>query len=168
MPGVCTSGQCFDEVLVQAMEALVRQPGSDLFVVLHQLGNHGPAYYRRYPRAFRHFAPACETDAMHQCSQEEIVNAYHNAVRYTDHVVARVIAFLSGSAIDTRLQWCTYRTMANRSVNAGCTSRDAVPNRAEGAAQGADALVDVAGVRKQSEDRCRMPLRACERRRQSR
>jgi lipid A ethanolaminephosphotransferase len=94
VPGVCSSGQCFDEVLVQAMEELVRQPDSDLFVVLHQLGNHGPAYHRRYPREFRHFAPACESDDLHQCSQEQIFNAYDNAVRYTDHVVARVIGFL--------------------------------------------------------------------------
>jgi lipid A ethanolaminephosphotransferase len=92
--GVCTSGHCFDEVLLHGMEALVRERPSDLFVVLHQLGNHGPAYYRRYPSAFAHFEPTCQTDALHQCTQQQIVNAYDNALRYTDHVVARVIAFL--------------------------------------------------------------------------
>ena len=76
------------------MEALVRQSRADLFVVLHQLGNHGPAYYRRYPSAFAQFEPACQTDALHQCTQQQIVNAYDNALRYTDHVLARVIAFL--------------------------------------------------------------------------
>ena len=94
VPGVCTSGHCFDEVLLHGMDALVREPRSDLFVVLHQIGNHGPAYYRRYPPAFAHFEPACQTDALHQCPQQQIVNAYDNALRYTDHVLAGVIAFL--------------------------------------------------------------------------
>jgi lipid A ethanolaminephosphotransferase len=94
IPGLCPSGHCFDEVLLDNMDALVREPRFDMFVVLHQLGNHGPAYYRRYPAAFRHFEPACETDALHQCTQQQIVNAYDNALRYTDHVLARVISFL--------------------------------------------------------------------------
>jgi lipid A ethanolaminephosphotransferase len=93
-PGLCTSGHCFDEILLHGMGALAREPRSDLFVVLHQLGNHGPAYYRRYPSAFAQFEPACQTDALHQCTQQQIVNAYDNALRYTDHVLARVIAFL--------------------------------------------------------------------------
>ena len=93
-PGLCASGYCFDEVLLHDMDTLVREPRSDLFVVLHQLGNHGPAYYRRYPSAFGQFEPACRTDALHQCTQQQIVNAYDNALRYTDHVLARVIAFL--------------------------------------------------------------------------
>ncbi len=83
VPDVCTSGHCLDEILLQGMDVLVREPRSDLFVVLHQLGNHGPAYHRRYPPAFRHFEPACETDALHQCTQQQIVNAYDNALRYT-------------------------------------------------------------------------------------
>ncbi len=94
VPDVCTSGHCLDEILLHGMDVLVREPRSDLFVVLHQLGNHGPAYHRRYPPAFRHFEPACETDALHQCTQQQIVNAYDNALRYTDHVLARVIGFL--------------------------------------------------------------------------
>ena len=94
VPGTCTAGHCFDEILLHGMDDLVRQPSSDLFVVLHQHGNHGPAYYRRYPPAFRYFEPACESDALHQCSQQQIVNAYDNALRYTDHVLARVISFL--------------------------------------------------------------------------
>ena len=42
-PGVCSSGHCFDEVLLHRMDRLVGEPGADLFVVLHQLGNHGAA-----------------------------------------------------------------------------------------------------------------------------
>ncbi|HKO66301.1 MAG TPA: phosphoethanolamine--lipid A transferase [Burkholderiaceae bacterium] len=93
-PDLCVSGHCFDEVLLHGMDALVRESRSDLFVVLHQIGNHGPAYYRRYPSEFARFEPACQTDTLHQCTQQQIVNAYDNSLRYTDHVLARVIAFL--------------------------------------------------------------------------
>ena len=94
LPGVCVSGRCFDEVLLQGMDTLARDNSGDLMLVLHQIGNHGPAYYRRYPPEFKRFEPACETDALHKCTQQEIVNAYDNALRYTDHVLAQLIAFL--------------------------------------------------------------------------
>ena len=94
LPGVCTSGHCFDEVLLTDLDALAREKPGDVLLVLHQIGNHGPAYYRRYPPQFAHFEPACQTDALHQCTQQQIVNAYDNALRYTDHVLAQLIAFL--------------------------------------------------------------------------
>src|SRR3546814_4899194 len=58
------------------------------------LGNHGPAYYQRYPPAFRRFTPTCDTEQLGHCSQREIVNSYDNAVLYTDHVLARTINLL--------------------------------------------------------------------------
>lgn len=94
LPGVCANGRCFDEVLLYGLDRFTAEPARDLMLVLHQIGNHGPAYYRRYPTAFKHFEPACETDALHSCSQQEIVNAYDNALRYTDHVLAQLIQFL--------------------------------------------------------------------------
>ena len=94
LPGVCTSGRCFDEVLLHGLDALASENTGDLVLVLHQIGNHGPAYYRRYPPEFKHFEPACETDSLHDCTQQQIVNAYDNALRYTDHILARLIAFL--------------------------------------------------------------------------
>ena len=62
--------------------------------MLHQLGSHGPAYFRRYPPAFAHFTPACENDDLQKCTREEIVNAYDNSLRYTDHVLGSLIATL--------------------------------------------------------------------------
>src|SRR3546814_15892751 len=58
------------------------------------LGNHGPAYYQRYPPAFRRFTPTCDTEQLGHCSQREIVNSYDNAVLYTGHVLARTINLL--------------------------------------------------------------------------
>ena len=79
LPGVCTSGRCFDEVLLRDLDTLAREKPGDVMLVLHQIGNHGPAYYRRYPPQFKHFEPACETDVLFSCTQQEIVNAYDNA-----------------------------------------------------------------------------------------
>lgn len=93
--GLCADGHCQDGILVNALRRKIDAiPARDRMVVLHQLGNHGPAYYRRYPEAFRKYGPACETNDLGSCRQEEIVNAYDNAIAYTDHVLAETIAFL--------------------------------------------------------------------------
>ncbi|HEY0887340.1 MAG TPA: phosphoethanolamine--lipid A transferase, partial [Ramlibacter sp.] len=90
----CAGGQCPDEVLLQGLEGAARDERGNLFIVLHQLGSHGPAYYRRYPAAYRRFAPACETEDLRSCTREEIVNAYDNSLLYTDHVLGALIDIL--------------------------------------------------------------------------
>lgn len=102
-PGLCHDGHCLDEGLLSGLdERLARLKGSKgtSLLVLHQLGNHGPSYFRRYPPAFARFAPACQNDDLRQCSREEIVNAYDNALLYTDHVLASLIAKLQARAGD--------------------------------------------------------------------
>lgn len=94
VPGLCPDGPCFDEVLLHGLDRIVGDAHGNLFVVLHQLGSHGPAYWRRYPPAFRHWTPACEQDELRRCSREEIVNAYDNSLLYTDHFLAALIDFL--------------------------------------------------------------------------
>src|SRR5690606_767989 len=49
VPGLCEDGRCMDEILLQQLEQRVRAVEGDRVVVLHQLGNHGPAYFQRYP-----------------------------------------------------------------------------------------------------------------------
>ena len=102
-PAACNGARCLDEGLLQGLEErLQRQFGAaagvDQLVVLHQLGNHGPAYDSRYPDAFRRFGPVCATADLHQCSREQIVNAYDNALLYTDHVLANAIESLQGQS----------------------------------------------------------------------
>ncbi len=92
----CPGGACFDEQLLEGLDAVAAQAPGSLVVVLHQLGSHGPSYFRRYPPAFRRYTPACESDDLHRCSQAEIVNAYDNTLLYTDHVLGRVIDWLQG------------------------------------------------------------------------
>lgn len=100
-PARCTAEACLDEGLLdgldQRLERLARDGGTQLSV-LHQLGNHGPAYHRRYPAAYARFQPACNNDDLARCSREEIVNAYDNALLYTDHVLATLIRRLQAAS----------------------------------------------------------------------
>jgi lipid A ethanolaminephosphotransferase len=93
-PALCNGKRCFDEILLSGLQARIVPDGRDRIVVLHQLGNHGPAYYQRYPPAFRRFTPTCDTEQLGDCSRQRIVNSYDNAVLYTDHVLARTIETL--------------------------------------------------------------------------
>lgn len=90
-PRFCTDGECLDTVLLDKLDDWLSNVKSDSVLVLHQLGSHGPAYYRRYPDDFRRFTPDCRTPEFGACKPEEIVNAYDNTILFTDHVVAKVI-----------------------------------------------------------------------------
>lgn len=94
IPEVCEGSRCFDEVLLDGLQNEIEKSDASQVVVLHQLGNHGPSYFSRYPPAFKRFTPACETPQLGDCTSEEIVNAYDNAILYTDHVIAKTIDFL--------------------------------------------------------------------------
>lgn len=70
----------------------------DVLIVLHQMGNHGPAYYKRYPKEFEIFKPVCQTSELAQCTNEEITNAYDNAILYTDYFLSKVIELLKANS----------------------------------------------------------------------
>ena len=95
-PGLCADGRCMDEILLQDLAAQVRAKPGDRVIVLHQLGNHGPSYFQRYPAQYRRFTPTCDTPDLGKCSREQIVNSYDNAILYTDHFLARTIDTLRG------------------------------------------------------------------------
>jgi lipid A ethanolaminephosphotransferase len=97
-PGLCADGRCLDEGLLHGLDERLAQAQGTQVIVLHQLGNHGPSYFRRYPDAFAKFQPACTKDDLRQCSPAEIVNAYDNALLYTDHVLAALIGRLQARA----------------------------------------------------------------------
>ena len=93
-PASCPDGNCFDSALVSGARALTAGKAENTVLFLHMIGNHGPNYAKRYPAEFRHFTPTCETADLGRCTQQEIVNTFDNALRYTDHVLAQTIAFL--------------------------------------------------------------------------
>jgi len=97
---LCNEGECFDEALLVGLDArLAALPASarerGVLVVLHQMGSHGPAYSKRSPPDRKPFLPECTTNVLQQCDRGALVNAYDNSIAYTDHVLARSIAWLA-------------------------------------------------------------------------
>ncbi len=91
---VC-DGECRDEgMLVGLQEFIDQKKEGDILIVLHQMGNHGPAYYKRYPAAFEKFTPVCRTNQFDECTKDEIGNAYDNALLYTDYFLTKIIGLL--------------------------------------------------------------------------
>jgi len=87
--------ECRDIGMLTGLQDYIdSHPAGDLFIVLHQMGNHGPAYYKRYPPQFEKFTPVCRTNQLEECSKEEIGNAYDNAILYTDYFLSKVIGLL--------------------------------------------------------------------------
>ncbi len=102
-PGLCTQGECFDEIMladldqrIAALDPARRARG--VVLVLHQMGSHGPAYYKRVPPAFKTFAPECRSNVLQECTRQDVVNAYDNTLVYTDHVLAGLAHWLDGQA----------------------------------------------------------------------
>jgi len=94
----CVKEECYDERLLDRLPEMIRNAHDDMVIVLHQKGSHGPAYYKRYPVAFKRFVPVCETIELDKCSAESIVAAYDNTILYTDHFLNQTIELLKASA----------------------------------------------------------------------
>ena len=91
----CDDVECRDEGMLVGLEDYIKNnKGKYIFIIIHQMGNHGPAYYKRYPKEFEKFTPVCKTNQLEQCTQEEVSNAYDNAILYTDYFLSKVINFL--------------------------------------------------------------------------
>lgn len=92
---ICTDGECRDEGMLVGLDKFIEQnKDKDVLIVLHQMGNHGPEYYKRYPKAFEKFTPTCKTNQLESCSKEQISNAFDNAILYTDTFLSKTINFL--------------------------------------------------------------------------
>ena len=91
----CGPHGCPDRVLLEGLDAAIDRWAGDQVIVLHQIGNHGPAYHRRAPDGLRRFTPTCDVDDLGHCTREQVVNSYDNAVLATDELVADAITLLA-------------------------------------------------------------------------
>ena len=89
------AGDALDENLLKGLEEKIDAMQGDGVIVLHMMGSHGPAYYKRYPPAFERFRPACRDSQFSRCELSEIVNSYDNSIVYTDYVLAKLIELLA-------------------------------------------------------------------------
>lgn len=101
--GLCQGGECLDEALLTGLDQRLaalpeerRQRG--VVLVMHQMGSHGPAYYKRSAPSAKPFRPECMTHALQDCEHQSLVNAYDNSIAYTDRVLSRAIAWLGWQA----------------------------------------------------------------------
>src|SRR5574344_1458541 len=81
-------------MLVGLEDYIEKNRGRDILIVLHQMGSHGPAYYKRYPKEFEKFTPVCKTSPLENCTKQEINNAYDNTILCTDYFLSKSINFL--------------------------------------------------------------------------
>lgn len=91
-------GECFDEILVDTLKDylahLDKNNQKPQLIVLHQMGSHGPAYFKRSKTPYQPFQPTCNSNAIQGCSTEELKNSYDNSIVYTDHVLAQIVETL--------------------------------------------------------------------------
>jgi len=104
-PDLCANSECRDEILLQGLQHFIDTLDKDTVLVLHQMGSHGPEYFKRYPKEYEHFTPVCESNALNNCSRESIVNGYDNTLVYTDHVLSTLIDLLRANQdkVDTAM-----------------------------------------------------------------
>ena len=92
--------ECRDEGMLSGLQSYIdERPDSNILIVLHTMGSHGPAYYRRYPQAFEVFTPTCQTNQLNECSDEQINNAYDNTIVYADYFLSKVIELLKNLSL---------------------------------------------------------------------
>jgi lipid A ethanolaminephosphotransferase len=96
---LCAGGECFDEILLRGLDQRLaalpaQQRARGGVIVMHPMGSHGPAYYKRSPARFKRFLPECATNILPDCSNAELVNAYDNSIVYTDHVLGSTVRWL--------------------------------------------------------------------------
>lgn len=101
LPEYCTGDECRDTVMLARIDAeLAKLPAErrarGTVVVMHQMGSHGPAYFKRTPAEFKTFTPECTDTSLSQCDRIQVVNAYDNTIVFTDYFLSRVIAWLKG------------------------------------------------------------------------
>lgn len=99
LPEHCNSDECRDTVMLATVESeLAKLPlerrARGTVVVMHQMGSHGPAYFKRTPNEFKKFTPECTDTSLSQCERQRVINAYDNTILFTDYFLSRVIDWL--------------------------------------------------------------------------
>ncbi|CNH48215.1 putative cell division protein [Yersinia aldovae] len=90
----CTDGVCLDNALLYKLDDYINGLTGDGVIVLHQMGSHGPAYYRRSSPEINKFSPTCDSNQIQDCTPQALVNSYDNSILYTDTMLDNTIKLL--------------------------------------------------------------------------
>jgi lipid A ethanolaminephosphotransferase len=96
---LCNGDECLDNVMLDNLDRRIaalpaERRNKGVVLVMHQMGSHGPAYYKRSTPEVKRFMPECKTNVLSDCSHAELMNAYDNSIAYTDQFLARTIDWL--------------------------------------------------------------------------
>ncbi len=103
---LCDDGECRDDALLVGLDERIAKLPEErrrrgIVLVMHQMGSHGPAYFKRSAPAEKRFRPECTNTALGQCDQDQLINAYDNTIVATDRFLAQTIAWLKGRGADS-------------------------------------------------------------------
>lgn len=85
----------YDENLLPYIKNRLNKVQNNHFLVVHLIGSHWH-FSNRYPSSFGHkFTPICSTFSVSECTDEQILNSYHNTVAYTDYVLDLILQELT-------------------------------------------------------------------------
>lgn len=103
LPEWCADGECFDEAMLQGLDERIaaldpQRRARGVVLVMHQMGSHGPAYFRRTPAAHKAFTPECSSNTLSECPPDQLLNAYDNTIAYTDHFLGQTLKWLQAQA----------------------------------------------------------------------
>ena len=102
---LCDGDECLDDALLNGLDARLaalspERRAKGVVLVMHQMGSHGPAYYKRSSPEVKEFKPECLTNALAECGHAELLNGYDNSIRYTDRFLTRTIDWLTNQSKD--------------------------------------------------------------------
>ncbi|WP_188381052.1 phosphoethanolamine transferase [Oxalicibacterium faecigallinarum] len=96
----CTQdGTCQDSFMLENLKERIDTLPADrrkhgIVLVMHQMGSHGPAYFKRSMPERKKFLPECKSANLQSCSRESVMNAYDNSILETDYFLKNVIKWL--------------------------------------------------------------------------
>jgi lipid A ethanolaminephosphotransferase len=105
VPGLCDGGECLDPAMLQGLDDRIAaldpvRRARGVVLVMHQMGSHGPAYFKRTPPDRKPFQPECRSNTLSDCPRDQLVNAYDNTIAYTDHFLDLALQWLKARAGD--------------------------------------------------------------------
>ena len=100
---LCDGEECLDDVMLKGLDERIaalpaERRAKGVVLVMHQMGSHGPAYYKRSAPDVKRFLPECKTNALAECGHAELQNVYDNSIAQTDHFLAQTIDWLKAQS----------------------------------------------------------------------
>lgn len=95
----CRDDGCFDAAVLNNLQKKIENlpklgKAKGTVVLVHQMGSHGPAYYKRSSPDRKTYFPECASSALQTCSRDQVVNAYDNSIRETDYFISKAIDWI--------------------------------------------------------------------------